>query len=181
MFEESESEEFRMNKKRMDRLTAQKEEASRDRVQEITNDSQSLSEGNPSASEDPAPASQEEEEILTADEVQQLISEANEHKNEGNNFFRDGLYEAALHEYTKALEICPKREQVRSVYFGNRSACYQNLLEYEKVVSDCTAALELDSQYLKVLIRRADAFERLDKLTEALEGTRTLRSYHTSH
>jgi hypothetical protein len=36
--------------------------------------------------------------------------------------------------------------------------------------ADCTAALELKPKYVKVLLRRCAAFEKLDKLDEALAG-----------
>lgn len=42
--------------------------------------------------------------------------------------------------------------------------------QYETVVDDCTAALELDPRYVKALLRRQQANERLEKYDLALEG-----------
>merc|ERR1712137_184436 len=174
LFEETESEEFRRNKERMlERMRAQQD----GNTSSDTSNDASPSRYPPAYDNSSPDADQEkkeetedsDEEILTADEIQQLVNEANEHKNNGNEYYRDGLWEAAINEYTKALSLCPKRESVRAVYYGNRAACYQNLLEYEKVVEDCTASLALDEKYVKVLSRRADAYEKLDKLEEALE------------
>lgn len=42
--------------------------------------------------------------------------------------------------------------------------------QYETVVEDCTAALELDPRYVKALLRRAQANENLEKYDLALAG-----------
>lgn len=46
--------------------------------------------------------------------------------------------------------------------------------QYETVVEDCTAALELDPSYVKALLRRAQAKEHLEKYDLALEGNAAL-------
>ena len=42
--------------------------------------------------------------------------------------------------------------------------------QYDTVVDDCTAALELNPQYVKALLRRQQANERLEKYDLAVEG-----------
>lgn len=42
--------------------------------------------------------------------------------------------------------------------------------QYELVVRDCDEALKRDPAYVKALNRRANAFEALDRLPEALRG-----------
>lgn len=44
------------------------------------------------------------------------------------------------------------------------------VFQYETVVDDCTAALELDPRYVKALLRRQQANERLEKYDLAVEG-----------
>lgn len=44
------------------------------------------------------------------------------------------------------------------------------VFQYETVVDDCTAALELDPRYVKALLRRQQANERLEKYDLAAEG-----------
>ena len=44
------------------------------------------------------------------------------------------------------------------------------VLQYDSVVEDCTAALELDPRYVKALLRRQQANERLEKYDLAAEG-----------
>lgn len=54
------------------------------------------------------------------------------------------------------------------IFYSNRAACYNALGDWDKVVEDTTAALALDSEYVKALNRRANAYEHLEKFSEAL-------------
>lgn len=55
------------------------------------------------------------------------------------------------------------------VYFGNRAACFLKLNKYEAAIEDATKAVDLDGKYLKGYMRRAQAYEATDKLSEALK------------
>ena len=55
-----------------------------------------------------------------------------------------------------------------AVYYCNRAACLVHLGKDQEAVDDCTVALKLKPGYLKALLRRAQACERLDKLEDAL-------------
>lgn len=54
------------------------------------------------------------------------------------------------------------------VFYSNRAACYNVQSNWEKVVEDTSAALAMDSEYVKALNRRAIAYEHLEKYSEAL-------------
>jgi len=60
------------------------------------------------------------------------------------------------------------------VYHSNRAACLLKLEQFEPAVEDCSAALELDAGYVKALGRRAQAYEKLDKLTEAVADAKAI-------
>ena len=73
-----------------------------------------------------------------------------------------------------ALEKLPESEEhnhARSVFFANRAACYLHQKEYESVIEDCTLSIEQAPDYVKAYIRRAQAYEALDDLETALQGT----------
>eukprot|EP00012_Vannella_robusta_P000543 CAMPEP_0206185308 /NCGR_PEP_ID=MMETSP0166-20121206/1727_1 /ASSEMBLY_ACC=CAM_ASM_000260 /TAXON_ID=95228 /ORGANISM="Vannella robusta, Strain DIVA3 518/3/11/1/6" /LENGTH=283 /DNA_ID=CAMNT_0053600471 /DNA_START=781 /DNA_END=1629 /DNA_ORIENTATION=+ len=178
MFEESESEEFKRNKQKMLDKLKETREASRSTppetesyVEEVTEipDDKIEKPQTPEQAKNEEEDEESEDEILTIDEIESLVEQAMEHKAVGNEYYKEGLWEAAIGEYTKALQVCPKSSNSRAVFYGNRAACWRNLLEYEKTIEDCTKALKYDEKYERVLLRRADAYERLEKLSEALE------------
>lgn len=81
----------------------------------------------------------------------------------GNTAYGSKDYNKAIELYGKAILCKPD-----PIFYSNRAACYNALGDWEKVVADTTAALNLDSQYLKALNRRAHAYEKLEKNSEAL-------------
>lgn len=81
----------------------------------------------------------------------------------GNKAYGSKEYESAIDLYSKAI-LCKQDP----IYYSNRSACYNALANWEKVVEDTTAAIELDPEYVKALNRRANAYEQLGQYSEAL-------------
>lgn len=81
----------------------------------------------------------------------------------GNKAYGSKDYNKAIELYGKAILCKPD-----PVYYSNRAACYNVLSEWDKVVEDTTAALAMDSEYVKALNRRAIAYEHLGKYNEAL-------------
>ncbi|GAB0097128.1 Tetratricopeptide repeat [Sergentomyia squamirostris] len=96
-------------------------------------------------------------------------------KSEGNKCFREGNYEDSLEIYSAGAKICPLDfVEQRAVFFANRAATNVKFDELDRVVADCTVALLLKPDYLKVLQRRASTLEKLDKLDESLEDTKRI-------
>ena len=81
----------------------------------------------------------------------------------GNTAYNKRDYPKAISLYGKAILCKPD-----PIYFSNRAACYNSLGEWEKVIEDTTAALNLDNEYVKALNRRANAYEHMEKYNEAL-------------
>lgn len=71
-------------------------------------------------------------------------------------------------KYTQALDAAPEAAAERAVYFGNRAACHLKLGQHADAAADCSAALEVQPGYIKVLLRRSTAYEALDELERAL-------------
>ncbi|KAL5333369.1 hypothetical protein BJX70DRAFT_381260 [Aspergillus crustosus] len=84
-------------------------------------------------------------------------------KGAGNKAYGSKDYNSAIDFYGKAIICKPD-----PVFYSNRAACYNVLSEWEKVVEDTSAALAMDSEYVKALNRRAIAYEHLEKFSEAL-------------
>jgi tetratricopeptide (TPR) repeat protein len=99
------------------------------------------------------------------------ITKALAAKEEGNDYFRNKEYDDALESYSKAITYCPEDDkEMLATFYGNRSAAYFALDEYELVIEDCTAAVALKPGYVKVLARRMQANEKLEKYEDALTG-----------
>lgn len=54
------------------------------------------------------------------------------------------------------------------MYHANLAACHLRTRHFEEAVQDSAAALELEPDYVKALLRRAAAYEELDDLEHAL-------------
>lgn len=81
----------------------------------------------------------------------------------GNTAYGKKDYSRAIELYGKAILCKPD-----PIFYSNRAACYNALGEWEKVIEDTTAAINLDNEYVKALNRRANAYEHLDRYSEAL-------------
>ncbi|KAJ2501066.1 TOM (translocase of outer membrane) complex component [Coemansia sp. RSA 1972] len=113
-------------------------------------------------------ANMEAPESMTDAQIDALDQEAQAElaqslKSRGNKFFQAKRYEKAIELYTQALRFAKD-----PVFYSNRAACYAASSDHEKVIQDCTSALELESRYVKALIRRAQAFESTEKFRDSL-------------
>ncbi|KAI9743900.1 MAG: TOM (translocase of outer membrane) complex component [Claussenomyces sp. TS43310] len=81
----------------------------------------------------------------------------------GNGAYGTKQYDKAISLYGKAILCKPD-----PIFYSNRAACFNAKGEWEKVIEDTTAAISLDSEYVKALNRRANAYEHLEKYSEAL-------------
>jgi tetratricopeptide (TPR) repeat protein len=95
--------------------------------------------------------------------VQERKDIASKLKAAGNKSYGSKEYNNAIDLYTKAVQL-----QQNPIFYSNRAACYQAMGEWDKVIEDTTAALNLDAMYVKALNRRANAYEASEKYQEAL-------------
>lgn len=104
----------------------------------------------------------EEDKISRKDEAHRL-------KEEGNTQFKEKNFKEAATLYTTALKTCPlSYTNERSVMFSNRAACKVKLEKKDEAVMDCSKALELNPNYLKAVLRRAQLYREMEKLDESL-------------
>lgn len=85
----------------------------------------------------------------------------------GNQSFRNGQFAEAATLYSRALRMLqaqgsldPEKE---SVLFSNRAACHLKDGNCVDCIKDCTSALALVPFSMKPLLRRASAYEALEK------------------
>lgn len=95
--------------------------------------------------------------------VQERKDYAAKLKAAGNKEYGEKNYTKAIDLYGQAILCKPD-----PIFYSNRAACYNALGQWEKVVEDTTAAINLDNEYVKALNRRANAYEHMEKNSEAL-------------
>lgn len=107
---------------------------------------------------------------LTCEELEKLKEAATVFKLEGNNCFKESKYIDAIEKYTFALNECPlKFSQDRAILFSNRAAAKIKIDKKEEAVLDCNKAIDLDPNYLKAILRRAQLHQQLYNLERSLE------------
>ncbi|XP_068187162.1 tetratricopeptide repeat protein 1 [Antennarius striatus] len=158
----------------------QEEEEQDDRLQEEAqsnqleddSDSESTGQKNPVAEFDDDYLRELEKE-LTEEEKESRRQESLALKEKGNDQFKAGHWAEAEQSYKEALVLCPvcfSRE--RAVLFSNRAAARLHQDLKDQAISDCTRAIELNPDYVRALLRRAELYEQTEKLDEALEDYR---------
>ncbi|XP_068652816.1 uncharacterized protein [Aristolochia californica] len=125
------------------------------------------------------------EDASTMDELKQsALDQANDAKVEGNRLFGAGQYEDALYQYTRALQLAPEMPsttEIRSICNANSAICYLKLGRYDDTIKEATKALKLNPSYLKALLRRAEAHERLEHFEEAIADMKSILELDPSH
>lgn len=99
------------------------------------------------------------------------MSKAEILKTEANELFKVGDQVNAIKKYTTAIGLAgdsEKEKLIKADIYANRAACYRQLYDHDKVVSDCTDCLKLNPRHVKAFIRRAQGYESLEKYEEAL-------------
>ncbi|CCH60351.1 hypothetical protein TBLA_0C05530 [Henningerozyma blattae CBS 6284] len=84
-------------------------------------------------------------------------------KDKGNSLFKADKFEEAIKYYNWAIEL-----KENPIFYSNLSACYVSLNKLEEIIKYCNKALELKPDYSKVLLRRANANEKLENYADAM-------------
>ncbi|XP_045836158.1 mitochondrial import receptor subunit TOM34 [Meles meles] len=96
----------------------------------------------------------------------------------GNQSFRNGQFAEATVLYSRALRTlqaqgCSNPEE-ESILFSNRAACHLKDGNCRDCIKDCTSALALIPFSMKPLLRRASAYEALEKYPLAYVDYKTV-------
>ncbi|CAF99339.1 unnamed protein product, partial [Tetraodon nigroviridis] len=99
-------------------------------------------------------------------------------KNEGNHLFRHGQFGDAMERYSRAIEGFPgagiDSPEDLCILYSNRAACHLKEGSSADCIQDCTKALELQPYSLKALLRRAMAYESLERYRKAYVDYKTV-------
>lgn len=90
-------------------------------------------------------------------------------KDEGNQAYNAGKYAEALDLFSEALKIDPLNIMTNAKLHFNRATALSKLNRLEEAIVDCTAALQLNPNYMKALLRRAKCHTDLENHEEAVK------------
>ncbi|CAG8567699.1 3542_t:CDS:2 [Acaulospora morrowiae] len=118
------------------------------------------------------------------------LSSSDIHKNKGNEVFKLGQFDEAEKFYSLAIESLPSKHLLLVVLYNNRATTRLKIGNNRGCVEDCTFALELiddvmrppppgveidlKGQYAKALLRRASAYESMEKYDRAKDDYQQL-------
>jgi len=119
---------------------------------------------------------------LSEAELEQKRLEAAQYKLEGNALYTDSRTTEACDKYTAGLRVCPLRFSAdRAVLYANRAQMKKVMSLNDHAVKNCSKAIELNPNYLKALLRRAEIYEETDKLDEALNDYQAVLKIDPRH
>ncbi|XP_016312602.1 mitochondrial import receptor subunit TOM34-like [Sinocyclocheilus anshuiensis] len=99
-------------------------------------------------------------------------------KQAGNECFRAGQYGEAVNLYSQSIQLLEKSGQKNKEDLGilhsNRAASYLKDGNCSECIKDCTTSLELVPFGFKALLRRASAYEALERYRQAYVDYKTV-------
>lgn len=91
---------------------------------------------------------------------------AEQEKELGNQFFKQGDYSEALKHYSEAIKRNPDDPKL----YSNRAACYTKLAAFDLGLKDCDECCRLDPKFIKGWIRKGKILQGMQQSSKALSA-----------
>mmetsp|Transcript_1900 Transcript_1900/g.3454 ORF Transcript_1900/g.3454 Transcript_1900/m.3454 type:complete len:326 (+) Transcript_1900:277-1254(+) len=106
------------------------------------------------------------------------LSQTELYKEKGDEAYKAANFEVAIEWYTKCIDALRAEKRAESELalkaYSNRAACYKQISNFDGTIADCSAVLEVEPDNVKALIRRAQAFEGVERYRFSLEDCKTV-------
>lgn len=106
------------------------------------------------------------------------LSSTEIYKERGDEAYKSANFEGAIGLYTQCIDALKREGKSTSELalktYSNRAACYKQISNFDGTIEDCSAVLEMDPENVKALIRRAQAFEAVERYRFALQDVKTV-------
>ncbi|CAG9579080.1 unnamed protein product [Danaus chrysippus] len=89
---------------------------------------------------------------------------AEQEKELGNEFFKQGDYSTAMKHYSEAIKRNPDDPKL----YSNRAACYTKLAAFDLGLKDCEQCCKLDPKFIKGWIRKGKILQGMQQASKAL-------------
>mmetsp|Transcript_35060 Transcript_35060/g.79191 ORF Transcript_35060/g.79191 Transcript_35060/m.79191 type:complete len:226 (+) Transcript_35060:401-1078(+) len=96
-------------------------------------------------------------------------------KEQGDEKYKAGMFEEAIAMYTKCVDQARSNNDKGQTYLkalSNRSACFKQLSNFDGTIEDCSEVIDLEPENVKALVRRAQAFEAVERYKLALQDVK---------
>ena len=104
---------------------------------------------------------------------QEEIAKAEEHKVQGNDYFKDAKYDKAMEAYSEAI-FCHVPDAKKAVYYCNRALVSIKTENYALALFDAKDAIKCDEMYVKAYYRKGSAHLALNQIDAALKDFKTV-------
>jgi len=104
----------------------------------------------------------------SAKSVYKMAKALKQKKEEGNTLFKAQKWAEAKEMYSEALLVDPLNKNVNAKLYYNRALAAAKLKQLKESVDDCTEALNLDENYLKATLKRAQSYMEMEMYEEAV-------------
>ena len=91
---------------------------------------------------------------------------AEEHRQKGNELFKEGSFPQAIKEYDEGLRRDPKSVAI----YSNRCATYIKLMVMDQALKDAEKCIELDPKFVKAYLRKGNCHHLLKEYHKAMKS-----------
>jgi tetratricopeptide (TPR) repeat protein len=96
-------------------------------------------------------------------------------KENGDEKYKNGMFEEAISLYSKCIDqarASGNDQETLIKALSNRSACYKQLSNFDATIEDTSAVIDLEPDNVKALVRRAQAFEAVERYKLAFQDVK---------
>ncbi len=98
-------------------------------------------------------------------------------KKEGTDAFSAGNYKEAIEKFTECLDLDKSNNSYNQGILFNRASAHLKLHQREAALKDLNAAIDLNDEYTKAIVKRSELYLLMENYEEAvrdLERVKTL-------
>mmetsp|Transcript_52780 Transcript_52780/g.61640 ORF Transcript_52780/g.61640 Transcript_52780/m.61640 type:complete len:324 (-) Transcript_52780:216-1187(-) len=109
------------------------------------------------------------------------LSQVEIYKERGDEAYKTANFEGAIEHYGKCINALRSQRKTEDPLMmkalSNRAACFKQISNFDGVIEDSSAVLEVEPNNVKALVRRAQAFEGVERYRFALQDCKSVLQF----